>query len=272
MSPGMPNAASEFCDRAGHIMNYGDGWYGGVYVAAMYSLSFVSDDIGFIVEEALKTIPEQSGYHRCMKDVIAWHKQYPGDWKRTWFECEKKWSSDIGCPDGVFVPFNIDAVTNSAYILIGLLYGEGDFSKTLDIATRCGQDSDCNPASAGGILGAMLGYSKIPEKWMRNLREVEDMEFAYTDISLNRTYKMSFDQALEVIRRNGGSAGETDVTIACQQPVPVRFRTVVRRALSDRTPCNPPIAPRSRRNRIRRHRSGIDRAPCAAPTSRTWPK
>ena len=45
MSPGMPNAASEFCDRAGHIMNYGDGWYGGVYVAAMYSLSFVSDDI-----------------------------------------------------------------------------------------------------------------------------------------------------------------------------------------------------------------------------------
>ena len=127
MSPGMPNAASEFCDRAGHIMNYGDGWYGGVYVAAMYSLSFVSDDIGFIVEEALKTIPEQSRYHRCMKDVIAWHKQYPGDWKRTWFECEKKWSSDIGCPDGVFVPFNIDAVTNSAYILIGLLYGEGDF-------------------------------------------------------------------------------------------------------------------------------------------------
>ena len=203
--------------------NGGDGWYGGVYVAAMYSLSFVSDDIGFIVEEALKTIPEQSRYHRCMKDVIAWHKQYPGDWKRTWFECEKKWSSDIGCPDGVFVPFNIDAVTNSAYILIGLLYGEGDFSKTLDIATRCGQDSDCNPASAGGILGAMLGYSKIPEKWMRNLREVEDMEFAYTDISLNRTYKMSFDQALEVIRRNGGSVGETDVTIACQQPVPVRF-------------------------------------------------
>ena len=90
MSPGMPNAASEFCDRAGHIMNYGDGWYGGVYVAAMYSLSFVSDDIGFIVEEALKTIPEQSRYHRCMKDVIAWHKQYPGAWKRTWFECEKK--------------------------------------------------------------------------------------------------------------------------------------------------------------------------------------
>ena len=45
MSPGMPNTASEISDKIGHIMNYGDGWYGGVYVGAMYSLSFISDDI-----------------------------------------------------------------------------------------------------------------------------------------------------------------------------------------------------------------------------------
>jgi len=223
MSPGMPNAASEICDRAGHIMNYGDGWYGGVYVASLYALSFVSDDIGFIVEEALKSIPAESKYHRCMSDIIAWHKKWPDDWKRTWFECEKKWSSDIGCPEGVFVPFDIDATINSAYILIGLLYGEGDFDKTLDISTRCGLDSDCNPASAGGILGTILGYSKIPEKWMANLREVEDMNFAYTDISLNRTYRMSTEQALDMIRRNGGTVENDRVTIVCQTPEPVRF-------------------------------------------------
>jgi hypothetical protein len=56
MAPGMVNTASEICDRVGHIMNYGDGWYGGVYVAAMYSLAFVSDDVGFVVKEALKAI------------------------------------------------------------------------------------------------------------------------------------------------------------------------------------------------------------------------
>ena len=65
----------------------------------------VSDDIAFIVSEALKTIPEESRYYQCMNDVIRWHKEFPDDWKRTWFECEKKWSEDIGCPDGVFVPF-----------------------------------------------------------------------------------------------------------------------------------------------------------------------
>jgi hypothetical protein len=223
MSPGMPNTASEISDKIGHIMNYGDGWYGGVYVGAMYSLAFVSDDIEFVVTEALKTIPEQSRFYQCIHDVIQWYKKYPGDWKSTWFECEKKWSEDVGCPDGVFVPFNIDAVINSAYIVIGLLYGEKDFYKTIDIATRCGQDSDCNPASAGGIIGALLGYSRIPEYWMKNLREVEDMDFAYTTISLNKTYQMGFDQALQVIERNGGTIGENDVTIRYQPPVPVRY-------------------------------------------------
>lgn len=223
MAPGMPNAASEVSDKIGHIMNYGDGWYGGVYVGAMYSLSFVSDNIEFIVTEALKTIPEQSTYYKCMSDVIRWHKEYPDDWKRTWFECEKKWSSDIGCPDGVFLPFNIDAVINSAYIVIGLLYGDGDFYKTLDIATRCGQDSDCNPASAGGILGTILGYNQIPDYWLKNLKEVEDMNFAYTNISLNKTYHMSFNQALQMIERNGGSVDNQNVTIKCQQPIAVRY-------------------------------------------------
>ncbi len=223
MAPGMPNSAADITDRVGHIMNYGDGWYGGVYVAAMYSLAFVSDDIEFIVTEALKTIPAESKYYKCMSDVIRFYKQYPDDWKRTWLECERTWSSDIGCPDGVFAPFNIDATINSAYIIIGLLYGQGDFFKTIDIATRCGQDSDCNPASAGGILGTMLGYDKIPEYWMKNLREVEDRNFAYTDISLNRAYQMSFDQALQVIERNGGTIGDSTVTIQCQTPVAVRY-------------------------------------------------
>jgi len=223
MSPGMPNAASAISDKIGHIMNYGDGWYGGVYVGAMYSLSVISGDINFIVENALKVIPEQSRFYQCMKDIIQWHKAYPGDWKRTWFECQKKWSEDVGCPDGALVPYDIDAVINSAYILIGLLYGEGDFSKTLEIATRCGQDSDCNPASAGGILGAILGYDQIPAFWMKNLKEVEDMNFAYTNISLNKTYQMSFNQALLMIERNGGKIDGENITIRCQQPTPVRY-------------------------------------------------
>ena len=223
MNPGMPNSSSEVCDRVGHIMNYGDGWYGGVYIAAMYSLAFVSDDVEFIVNEALKVIPSESRYYKCIREVIDIHREYPCDWKTAWGMCESRWSSDIGCPEGVFTPFNIDAVINSAYVVIALLYGEGDFSRTIDIATRCGQDSDCNPASAGGILGTVLGYDGIPERWMKNLREVEDRNFAHTEISLSRAYKMSFEHALEMIGRGGGAAGDGRVAIKCQQPAKVRL-------------------------------------------------
>ena len=223
MSPGMVNPASEICDRVGHIMNYGDGWYGGVYVAAMYALAFYSDDIELIVSEALKSIPSESEFYKCMTDVIQWYYQYPEDWKRTWFETEKKWSPDVGCPDGVFKDFNIDARINAAYIIIGLLYGEGDFGKTVDISTRCGQDSDCNPASSGGILATVLGYSNIPEYWKQGIEKVEDMDFKYTTISLKDAYEMSHRHAVEMIKRNGGKEEGDVLTILLEEPEPVRF-------------------------------------------------
>lgn len=223
MSPGMPNTASQISDKIGHIMNYGDGWYGGVYVGAMYTLAFTSDDIRYVVSEALKTIPQQSRFYQVISDVIRWHQQYPEDWKKTWFEIERKWTEDIGCPDGVFVPFNIDASVNAAYVVLGLLYGNGDFSRTLDISTRAGQDSDCNPSSAGGILGAMLGYRNIPSYWKMGLNEAEEIDFRYTTISLQKVYELGVRHALQNITVNGGSADGNSVVIKLQKPAPVRF-------------------------------------------------
>jgi hypothetical protein len=223
MNPGMPNSASAISDKVGHIMNYGDGWYGGVYVGAMYSLAFVSDDIHVVVNEALKTIPQQSKFYKCMADVIKWHKQYPNDWKQTWFELQKKWADDLHCPKGVYLAFNIDATINSAYVLLGLLYGNGDYTKTIDIATRAGQDSDCNPSTAAGILGTMIGYSNIPAYWKMGLKEIEDMDFAYTTMSLNKVYQVGFKHALDMIKRNQGQVLSDYVVINVQNPEPVRF-------------------------------------------------
>ena len=223
MAPGMVNTASEICDKVGHIMNYGDGWYGGVYVAAMYSMAFISNNVETIVAEGLKSIPAESEFYKCMNDVINWYHEYPNDWKRTWFEVEKKWSADIGCPDGVFKDFNIDAKINAAYIVIGLLYGEGDYSKTLEISTRCGQDSDCNPASAGGILGTMMGYSNIPEFWKNPLYKVEAMDFKYTTMSLNDVYEIGTKHALAVLQKNGGKVDGDNIEFPTEEIKPVQL-------------------------------------------------
>ena len=48
---------------------------------------------------------------------------------------------------------------------MGLLYGKGDLDETIVISTRCGQDSDCNPANSGGILFTTVGFSQLPARF-----------------------------------------------------------------------------------------------------------
>ncbi len=218
MSPGMVRAATGICDRVGHIMNHGDGYYGGLYVAAMYALAFVEDDVRRLVDEALRVVPEQSLYARTIRTVIEGFRENPRDWRETWFRVQKKWGEDVGCPEGIFRPFNIDARINSAWVVLGLLYGEGDFGRTVEISTRAGDDSDCNPATAGGILGTMLGYEKIPDVWKMGLAAVEDLDFNHTNISLSEAYALSFKHALEMIKKNGGEVDAEVVRIKVQKP------------------------------------------------------
>ena len=223
MTPGMINASSTICDSIGHIMNYGDGFYGGAFMSAMYSAAYVTDDMNTVIDQALKVIPAESKFYKTIADVIAWHKQYPDDWKKAWFEIEKKHSSDKGCSEGVFNAFNIDASLNAAYVVMGLLYGEKDFFKTMDVATRCGQDSDCNPATAAGILGVMIGYKNIPDYWKPALEEAEGLKFPYMNISLNEIYALSYKHALHVIERNGGSVADSSINIKVQKPETLKF-------------------------------------------------
>ena len=223
MAPGMVNAAIEVSDKVGHIMNYGDGWYGGVFVAAMYSMAFVEDDIETIVQRAIDVIPEQSDFHKTIDDVIALHAENPRNWRFAWEGISEKWSdTDLG-PRGLMNPFNIDAKINAAWVVLGLLYGDGDFGETMEIAARAGDDADCNPATAAGILGTIYGYEAIPGFWKQGLDDIEDLDFPFTTISLNDAYEMSFQHALQMIEREGGEVTETSVNIPIQDPVVVPF-------------------------------------------------
>ncbi|MCE5348016.1 MAG: ADP-ribosylglycohydrolase family protein [Bacteroidales bacterium] len=218
MCPGMPQTAIEIADKIGHIMNYGEGVYGGIFVASLYSEAYFESDIHKIIEMALNSIPAESDYFKIIKDVIKLHSHYPADWKAAWKELENKWGDVDIC--GAGSPFNIDAKLNGAYIAMGLLYGEGDPVKTLEITTRCGQDSDCNPSNALAVLGVIKGFEGLPEEMKNGVKAVGDSVFIHTTYSFNSAVTSTNKYALDLINKNGGKITGKAIMVKTQIPVP----------------------------------------------------
>lgn len=217
MCPGMPQTAAEMADKIGHIMNYGDGVYGGIFVAALYSEAFFESDIEKIIEKALLSIPEESDYCRIVRDVIKLHRYNKTDWQSSWTELEEKWGTVDIC--GAGSPFNIDAKLNGAYIVMGLLYGDGDPLQTLEITTRCGQDSDCNPSNAMAVLGVVKGFSGLPADMQEGVKEVGDSVFINTSYTFNSAVSSTNKYALELIAANGGTVSSNEIRIKAQTPL-----------------------------------------------------
>lgn len=220
MCPGMPRSANEIAYRAGQVMNHGDGLYGGMFVSGMYAAAFFETDTRRVVQAGLASIPPQSPYAQVIRDVLAWSQQNPDDWKAVWRLIEQKWNRREPCPEGALRPFNIDAKLNGAYIALGLLYGKGDFDRTIDVATRSGQDSDCNPSNACGILGTMIGYHRIPDKWKSGIAALADQPFRYTDFSFHSIVESTQKRAIALVRQEGGKLEGDRLLIETQAPAP----------------------------------------------------
>lgn len=222
MAPGLPRSSNRIAERAGRVMNYGDGLYGGLFVSCMYADAFFEKDPEKIVRAGLACLPSKSRYHRMMSDVLTWSKQNP-DWEVTWKQIEEKWNRDEPCPEGALQPFNIDAALNGAYIVLGLMYGNGDWDRTLEVSTRAGQDSDCNPASAMGILGVMLGYEKIPDRWKSGIPALENEKFRYTDFTFLTIVDSTVSRAVALVEKTGGKREGDDLIIKRQKARPAKY-------------------------------------------------
>lgn len=217
MCPGMPGTAAGIADKIGRIMNYGDGVYGGIFVAALYSEAYFDTSVVNVVNKALLSIPAESDYAKIIRDVILLHQHYPSDWRAAWKELEAKWGEVDIC--GAGDSFNIDAKLNGAYIVMGLLYGEGDPQKTMEVATRCGQDSDCNPSNAMAVLGVIKGLSKLPQEYQDAVKAIGDSIFINTNYSFNKAVESTFNYAKSLVVKNGGELAGPDLKIKLQQPV-----------------------------------------------------
>lgn len=201
VAPGLPAAPVRFAASFGTDRCYGDGLYGGIFVGAMYCEAFFTEDLCRIVEEALRSIPEQSLVACAVRDVVRWHQLHPDDWKRTWqLIMDKYWWNEennwIAWPyGGVRKGINLDSKSMAAMSVMALLYGEGDFRRTMRIAVQGSEDSDCNASIAAGVLLASRGMAAVDKELLGALDRKRRFKY------FARTFDDMTDLTLEVARQ-----------------------------------------------------------------------
>jgi len=179
IAPGLPQIAAKYAYEDAIIDHGGDaeGLYAEIFCASVESAAFVEGNINKLIDIGLSYIPENSGTAGSVKCAVASYKS-----GMTWLEarnailekyrghcpfgldhCISKEDRDRGFFDGIM---GWDAPSNIGMLVIGLLYGQGDFGKTLCIAVNCGEDTDCTAATAGSIFGILKGANNIPAKWI----------------------------------------------------------------------------------------------------------
>jgi hypothetical protein len=227
IAPGLPNTAIKLGEKFGRLMNYGDGLYAGQFVGAMYAEAFFEKDMAKIVEAGLRAIPADSQYAEAIRDVLAWWREEPNDWEKTWTKINAKYQLNpdyrrLACT-GADDDFNIDAKVNGAMVVLGLLYGDRDPDKTIAISLRGGHDSDCNPSSAAGVLFTTMGVARLPKRFTSELSY--DTEFSYTSYTMRTLTEVCEQLARQAVLRAAGhvetnGAGEEVLVIPVLAPQP----------------------------------------------------
>jgi ADP-ribosylglycohydrolase len=156
----LPEKAAELALKDARLSHTKNGIYGEMMVAAMIAAAFVTDDIDRIVDIGLSEIPAESRLAEAIRDTVKWTKN-DSDWERTADRIAAEFGHYQGC----------HTITNAAIVVLGLVAGQLDFGKTIAISVMAGFDTDCNGATAGSIVGTILGAKAIPEKWTAPLND-----------------------------------------------------------------------------------------------------
>jgi len=129
----------------------------------MIAAAFCTDELLAVIEAGLSEIPPESRLTLAIRDVIAWWKEGVSA-DDVFARIHARWdenNSHDWC----------HTISNAQIVAYALLYGEKDFERTLSLAVSAAFDTDCNGATAGSVLGVLLGAKALPEKWIAPLND-----------------------------------------------------------------------------------------------------
>ena len=157
INPGDPEAAAGMAWRDACVSHVKNGIYGEMWVSAMLAKAAVCDDMIEVVRSGMKQIPKESRLHKELDEMLRRYQIGETAGQAAAYILTK-YDENNGhhwC----------HTISNAAIVALGLLWGEKDFSRTMELCLTMGFDTDCNCATAGSVLGMMQGAEKLPKKW-----------------------------------------------------------------------------------------------------------
>jgi ADP-ribosylglycohydrolase len=156
---GNPELAAELAYRDAAFSHVKNGVYGAMFFSAVISAAFVEKDIDKLIEIGLSEIPNKSRLYHDIKTAVT---------------IAKSAEDELQLAENIYKAFkHYDAVhtnNNAALCVASLVFAKGDFEKAITTAVL-GWDTDCNGATVGSIMGAIVGAKNIPEKWSKPLND-----------------------------------------------------------------------------------------------------
>jgi len=179
VAPGRPELAAELAFRDASLSHTKNGIYGEMFFAALLAAAFVEPDLHALIEIALSEIPAKCRLREAVLDTVAWCEQDP-DWEVTWSKINTKYGHY----------HQVHTINNAAVVLMGVLHSKGDYEKAISIAVMGGWDTDCNGATAGSVMGTLLGAKALPQKWIAPLHDrISSIVIGFTDMKISALAK-----------------------------------------------------------------------------------
>jgi len=193
-APGHPEIAVEYAFEDAIVDHSDEGVFAEIFCTAIESAAFSESDRDVLIKIGLSYIPEDCGVALAVKTAVSCYESGV-----TWKEARKKVLQTVPGSFGMYAGYEnreiemdvpvgslgYDAPSNIGIMIIGWMYGEGDFSKSICIAGGCGEDSDCTAATLGSILGIINGASLLPEKWIEPIGdEIKTMSVNCSNLAI----------------------------------------------------------------------------------------
>ena len=163
ISPGCIQSAIDLAAEFAGFTNTGFPVHAAQFYCTMYATAFFEPNVVDIVVEGLTVVPTTSRTYQVVADVLTWYLDDAQDGQLDWRSTRRKLYDDYQGHNSSGRYYNwVESTINTGATVLAILYGRGNFRDTVQIGVLAGWDCDCNPATAGGLIGIIEGFSNLP--------------------------------------------------------------------------------------------------------------